>query len=987
MSKRSQRARWQGHREPLSASDWLKILALAGLLLSVGWLGFFMPGTSANGDLPDVVIRRVMTSNPQVCYPVEGEYYDWIELQNISDHPVDLRGFKLTDTGDLRDALVLDEHALAPNDTLILYCDDRPEGYAGDALFTGFKLPSDGKLLMLADPAQRVNAVNVPPMRKGFVYLRDPETGEYAVRAYGEMSDSEKAERAQAEGFDPNDLMISEIMPMNRSILADEDGDFSDWIEIYNPKSDPVNLEGWALTDDDVKRAKWLFPARIIKPGEYLIVFADRKDRRDPAGQLHANFRLSAQGETIRLSNPEGEVVSQLSYDQAEADRSLCRLMDGSVANDRSPSPGGKNLEPGQQGDYSRLMDNAAGLYINEIYYGSQDVDWVEIYNGSGRGLDLSGAGLSDNPSKPRKWQFPDGATIPANGYLVVTLEGSLEKQAQRLSEGKAASVRGDYSADFGLTAGETLCLSTSKGKLVDRVMLTTAYDSASLGRAQGYDTLRYFGEMTPGQPNAQKSYGAVGREVTLDPAPGVIHDERIQLTMTAEPGVDIYYTTDGSDPTADSRIYSGPITIDKNTRIKAIADPRDVLDPQLKTASYIFGPHTLRLVHVTGRKKDLNGSDASLNTGVKGTGCTVYVEMYEPDGTQIISQSCHYILTGHQSRTHNSQKSFRLNAQRALGDTRLRARLFDNRDFEAVKAVTLRASGQDYKSTHMLDSILTSLAEGTHVVYQETEVCVVYVNNQYWGLYNMREHVDSHSICQWEGWTDHDNVTIIHGDGPDARAVSGSSTPYKAFWQWLKSADLTRASDMEKMREQFCIESYLDYVIIEMFVNNTDLGNIRCYRSETEDPRWHYILFDLDISFRNRSDLGNNIKGWFDEKVGKTTPQYTLPFRKLMQNDQVRDYFLTRFGELLSTNLSSRNIVAKIEARRDLIKDEMVYNCKRWKWKYTDWEKNVDRIISYAQSRPANVIGYLQESFKLSDADVQHYFGDAMALASRNGE
>ncbi|MGX8707081.1 MAG: hypothetical protein ACSW8J_10920, partial [bacterium] len=69
------------------------------------------------------------------------------------------------------------------------------------------------------------------------------------------------------------------------------------------------------------------------------------------------------------------------------------------------------------------------------------------------------------------------------------------------------------------------------------------------------------------------------------------------------------------------------------------------------------------------------------------------------------------------------------------------------------------------------------------------------------------------------------------------------------------------------------------------------------------------------------------------------------------------------------------------IEARRELIKDEMILNCKRWKWKYSYWEKAVDRIVSYAKSRPGKMVGYFQEAFKLSDADMQRYFGDAIAI------
>ncbi|MBR1561484.1 MAG: lamin tail domain-containing protein [Clostridia bacterium] len=999
MSKRSKHGNWRPTGSPVTLGERLRALGVAALLLAAGCAAWLFPMTDADAASLDVVIKRVMTSNPQVCFAVDGEYYDWVELQNIGDAAVDLAGWKLTDTGDLRDAYVFPSRTLDPGDTLVVYCDDVPEGYGGDAIFTGFKLSPDGELLLLADPSQRAAAVNVPALRKGFVYRRDPDTGEYAAGPLGELSDTEKAERAQAVGFDPNEVMISELMPVGRSILADADGDFPDWIEIYNPKSEPVSLEGWALTDDDIKRAKWVFPAKVLQPGEYLVVFASGKNRVDPAGELHTNFRLSAQGETVRLSTPAGDVVSQIGYEHADADQSLTREADGSITVALAPSPGRASLAPGEEGAEAKLLVNATGLYINEIYFGSAGTDWVELHNASDQAIDLSGAGLSDNPGKPRKWQFPDGAGIQPNGYVVVALPGSLEKQAERLASATPAptdapeatavpEVHPNYTADFGLTAGETVCLSTPGGKLVDRVALPEAQKYASMGRADGFDTLRYFGDMTPGAANASKSYGSVGREVALDPAPGVIHESSVALTMSCEPGVDIYYTTDGSTPTADSKVYTGPITLEKNTVVKAIADPRQVLDPQPKTASYIFGPHTLRLVSVTGRAKDLTRSDAMFATGVRGNGCDVYVEIYEDDGTPLIGQACHLALTGHNSRTHNTQKSFKLNARRAYGDTRFRAPLFSKRDYDAVKSLSIRSSGQDYQKTHMLDSILTSLAEGTNVFYQETEVCVVYLNGEYWGLYNMREHVDSHSICQYEGWADPDAVTIIKGDGDDAGASQGSSRDYKAFWKWLKNADLTRAEDMDTVRQSVVLESYLDFVALEMYTNNQDLGNIRCYRSEAEDPRWRYVLFDLDLSFMTkRGDPANNVTAWLTGKLGSITTQDPTLFRKLMQNAEVRDQFLTRMGELLATNLCAENVVQKIEARRELIKDEMVYNCKRWKWKYADWEKAVDRIVNYAKARPGKLIGYIKESFKLSDADVMRYFGEAIKKLPADAE
>ncbi|MDG1070191.1 MAG: lamin tail domain-containing protein [Akkermansiaceae bacterium] len=103
--------------------------------------------------------------------------------------------------------------------------------------------------------------------------------------------------------------IISEFMAVNNSVLADEDGDFSDWIEIRNPDASAISLAGYHLTDDVGDLTKWTFPAVNLNAGATLVVFASNKDRALPAGELHTNFKLSAGGEYLALVNPDGTTI------------------------------------------------------------------------------------------------------------------------------------------------------------------------------------------------------------------------------------------------------------------------------------------------------------------------------------------------------------------------------------------------------------------------------------------------------------------------------------------------------------------------------------------------------------------------------------------------------------------------------------------------------------------------------------------------------
>ena len=108
---------------------------------------------------------------------------------------------------------------------------------------------------------------------------------------------------------------ITELLARNDNGLQDEDGDHSDWIEVYNiPGAGPVDLGGWTLTDDPGDLTKWTFaPGTNVVAGGFLVIFASDKDRRDPTGTLHTNFKLSGSGEYLALVDPAGTITSAYS--------------------------------------------------------------------------------------------------------------------------------------------------------------------------------------------------------------------------------------------------------------------------------------------------------------------------------------------------------------------------------------------------------------------------------------------------------------------------------------------------------------------------------------------------------------------------------------------------------------------------------------------------------------------------------------------------
>ena len=139
-------------------------------------------------------------------------------------------------------------------------------------------------------------------------------------------------------------ILINEFLALNSSTLRDEDGDYSDWIELYNPTSSDINLLDWSLTDDINIPQKWKFPNISLKAGGYLMVYASSKDRRTAGYNLHSNFELNGSGEYLGLYNASGMVVSDFnpSFPTQETNISY-GFLNNSYLQFRDPTPGNSN--------------------------------------------------------------------------------------------------------------------------------------------------------------------------------------------------------------------------------------------------------------------------------------------------------------------------------------------------------------------------------------------------------------------------------------------------------------------------------------------------------------------------------------------------------------------------------------------------------------------------------------------------------------------
>ncbi len=160
-------------------------------------------------------------------------------------------------------------------------------------------------------------------------------------------------------------IVFNEFMSNNESSIFDEDGEFTDWVEIYNLGPTSINLNGYGLSDKEDNPYKWVFPNKIIDPGDFLIIFASEKDRY--GGELHTNFKISSDGEGLYLFHPDDGLLDYVPPTPLSEDISFGRMPNGTGKWERifQPNPGHSNhLASAIQFDYH------SGFYAEPITMG-----------------------------------------------------------------------------------------------------------------------------------------------------------------------------------------------------------------------------------------------------------------------------------------------------------------------------------------------------------------------------------------------------------------------------------------------------------------------------------------------------------------------------------------------------------------------------------------------------------------------------------------
>ena len=628
-----------------------------------------------------------------------------------------------------------------------------------------------------------------------------------------------------------------------------------------------------------------------------------------------------------------------------------------------------------------------AEVIINEVmasngyYTDGHAWDWVELYNDGDQTVSLSGWGFTDSKKDLYKFTFPDGAKLKSGEYLTIWCTGE-----ENDKPGKGDT----FYADFAISSkGETLRLTDADGQEIAKLKMPEQYGCVSYGLPAGGSEYGFFENATRGKKNEKEAFAGRAAEPEILTAAG-FYEGSVTVEARGEEGAVLRYTMDGETPTKKSKEFPAEgLLIKKTTPLRVKAFREDAVSSTAAGATYFIddAPQTSIVSLISDDKYLFSKKTGML---VKGTGSIpnyargyeypVHIEYFTKDGKQELSQTGTMTCSGHSARI-NSQKSIALYARKAWGPERFAFNPFPTRDYDSYKSILLRSTNSDTYATRLRDVVASSLAEGQDILYQDYEVIQVYINGRYWGHYNLREKINKYFVAQYEGVTDEkeiDSIDILARTGTDEFLQNGDNKDWLELCDFCKKKDLNDPENFAWVEERLDIDSMFTHAAFEIILGNVDFTNVRIYR--IPGGKWRYLLFDVEACWRNLDPTP--IEYYIKPLNAKIQGFRHEPLNAMFKVPEMKAKFLTRVSELLSTVFRWDNVEAHFDKVIDVLKPILPRHIERWKnMKMENWKKNIHAIKYYARVRPKKIPEMLKKAMKLTQAEVDEYFGETLKL------
>ena len=639
------------------------------------------------------------------------------------------------------------------------------------------------------------------------------------------------------------------------------------------------------------------------------------------------------------------------------------------------------------------IVSARADILISEVmasngfYESGEAYDWVELTNTGDETVNLSGWHFSDSKKNPLKWTFPEGTRLKPGAFLTVFCTGE-----EDVDPGKGDA----FYAPFAIaSSGETLLLSDAEGEELQRLKLPAQYGCVSYGLPSAGGDYGFFENPTRNKKNDKEAFPERVQAPAIQTAGG-FYESSVTVFAEAPQGATLRYTTDGETPTEKSKIFpSEGLTLKKTTPLRVKAFQEGLVSSETVSSTFFVDdpPLTPIVSLITDDRYLFNKKTGILTKGTgsipnysKGWEYPIHIEYFTLEGERQISQTGTFTCSGHSARV-NAQKSIALYARKSWGADEFAFNPFPTRDYTSYKSLLLRSTNSDVTATRLRDVVASSLAEGQDILYQDHQVIQVYINGEYYGHYNLREKINKYFIAQYEGVTDPDQIDkidILARTGTDQFLQNGDNTDWLALCDFCKKQDLTVPENLQYVTDRLDVDSLFTHAAFEIILGNVDFTNVRVYR--VPGGKWRMLLFDVEACWRGLDKTP--IEYYIKPVSAKIQGFRHEPLNALLKVPEMKDRFLRRVSDLLATVFRWDNVEAHFDAVIDQLEPILPRHIARWKnMKLSNWKTNIKATKYYARVRPRKIPGLLKTAMKLTNAEMEEYFADTLALLEQTNK
>ena len=584
--------------------------------------------------------------------------------------------------------------------------------------------------------------------------------------------------------------------------------------------------------------------------------------------------------------------------------------------------------------------------------------DWIEVYNPMAIAVSLDGWYLSDKKNNPTKWKITS-ATIPSHGFLRIWASGRDIKT-------------GTLHAGFKLTQclPEAIVIADASGDIVDSVTLKPTLEGHSRGRTtNGAAIWSVFLTPTPNAGNTNP-YAEYATRPVMSVAAGFYAATQNVAISSPDPGVTIRYTTNGSTPTTSSAAYTSPIAITATTvlRAKAFSTSPNVPASFVESNTYfINSSHTVEVVSIFGDAVMalMNGTQSEPYTGV---------EYFDHNGQFVTESYGNTNKHGNDSWAY-SQRGIDFVSHDQYGyNYALLGQLFNSKPRTEFQHIMFKAAANDNYpfstagSAHIRDSYVHTLSQKAHLHMDERTwaPCVMYVNGQYWGVYDTREKVDDKDFMEYYHDTKEDSLQMLKTWGGTWSEYGGTQaqTDWDNLRNFIINNNMADPANYHYVDSLYSIKSLADYVILNSFAVCSDWLNWntiwwRGLNVNADKKKWRYCLWDEDATFNhyiNYTGIPNtNIDADPCDPNSLSNPggQGHIPvLNALLQNQDFYQYYIMRYFDLLNGPLTCTRMINLLDSMINVIQPEMQQHISRWGGTYSEWWTNYQTLRTFIQDR-----------------------------------